>query len=82
LVWLTVPEMATAGTFIVVPGVPGAGYPGGFGYARLYGHPFDDGYDYPFGYGEMPNTGPRPIAAVPRAMWCAGSGPAERGGNT
>ena len=55
---LTLPGIATAGTFVVVPGFRPIGYPGGFGYARLYGHPFDDGYDYPFGYGEYAQYGP------------------------
>ena len=58
LAFLTVPDIATAGAYVVVPGIRGIGYTGGFGYARLYGHPFDDGYDYPFGYGEYAEYGP------------------------
>ena len=54
---LIVPDKVAAGTFVVVPGVRPLGYPGTFGYARLYGHPFDDGYDYPFGYGEYAEYG-------------------------
>jgi hypothetical protein len=54
-----VPDIAAAGsTLVVVPGFRGIGYPGGYGYARLYGHPFDDGYDDPFGYGEYAEYGP------------------------
>jgi hypothetical protein len=45
LALMVVPEIAAAGgTFAVVPGFRGIGYPGSYGYARLYGHPFDDGY--------------------------------------
>jgi hypothetical protein len=72
LALLTVPDVAAAGSFVVVPGVRGIGYPGGFGYARLYGHPFDDGYDYPFGYGEYAEYGPwayRSACYVVRRVW-------------
>lgn len=52
------PDIAAADGTLVVPGFRGIGYPGGYGYARLYGHPFDDGFDYPFGYGEYAQYGP------------------------
>ena len=43
-------------TVLLVPGVRG-GF-GGLGVASPYVHPFDDGYDYPFGYGEYAEYGP------------------------
>jgi hypothetical protein len=43
-----VPDIAAAGgAFVVAPGFRGIAHVGGYGYARPYGHPFDDGYDYP-----------------------------------
>ena len=30
----------------------------GYGFLPSYLHPFDDGYDYPFGYGEYAEYGP------------------------
>ena len=51
------PDIAAAGNrFFVGPGFGGLAYADGFGFARM--HPFDDGYDYPFGYGEYAEYGP------------------------
>lgn len=43
------------GRFVVLPGVAAVTYQGWGGYAS---NPFDDGYDYPFGYGEYAEYGP------------------------
>jgi hypothetical protein len=53
-----VPKVVEAGGTFVPTGFRGTAYAGGYGYARLYGHPFDDGYDYPVGYGEYAEYGP------------------------
>jgi hypothetical protein len=58
LALVIVPKVVEAGGTFVTPGFRGTAYAGGYGYARLYGHPFDDGYDYPFGYGEYAEYGP------------------------
>ena len=57
LLLVAVPDLAGAGNrFFVGPGSGGIVYADGFGFARV--HPFDDGYDYPFGYGEYAEYGP------------------------
>jgi hypothetical protein len=58
LMLVVVPEIAAADGAAVAPGFRRVAYVGGYGYARFYGHPFDDGYDYPFGYGEYAEYGP------------------------
>ena len=60
-----VSDPAVADVLVVAPGIRGMGYPGAFGYARLYGHPFDDGLDYPAGYGEYAEYG----AWAYRGVW-------------
>lgn len=57
LLLLAVPDMAAAGDrFFFEPGSGTIARAGGFGYVGA--HPFDDGYDYPFGYGEYAEYGP------------------------
>ena len=81
LTLVIVPEIAAAGgAFVVVPGFRGLAIRAAYGYARLYGHPFDDGYDYPFGYGEYAEYGPWAYRNDAPAMRCVGSGPAGDGG--
>src|SRR5690242_6680265 len=56
LLLMAVPDIAAAGDrFFVGPGSGGIAYAGA-GFVRI--HPFDDGYDYPFGYGEYAEYGP------------------------
>jgi hypothetical protein len=70
LLLVAVPDVAAAGNrFFVGPGFGGIAYVGGF--ARV--HPFDDGYDYPFGYAEYgpwayPGYGASCYPA-PRKVW-------------
>jgi hypothetical protein len=62
------PDAAQAGNGLYAHsggvGLPGAIYrPAAFGFgfgfrARYYGHPLDDSYDYPSGYGEYAEYGP------------------------
>ena len=48
---------AAGGGFFVEPGVGGVACTTGYGFLQSYIHPFDDGYDYPFGYGEYAEYG-------------------------
>jgi len=53
------PAVALAGNrFFVAPVPPGIAYAAEYGAGGRYIHPFDDGYDYPFGYGEYAEYGP------------------------
>ena len=70
LMLLAVPNIAAADNRSFVG--PGSGtivYAGGFGYSRA--HPFDDGYDYPFGYGEYAEYGPWAYAANGKSCYPA-----------
>lgn len=55
--WVGSADTSSAGgRFVVGPGVAvAAAYSGWYGYRM---HPFDDGYDYPSGYGEYAEYGP------------------------
>jgi hypothetical protein len=57
LLLVAVPDVAAAGNRLFFgPGSGAIVSADGFGFARV--HPFDDGYDYPFGYGEYAEYGP------------------------
>ena len=56
LLLMAIPDVAAAGNrFFVSPGFGGIAYAGGR-FTQV--HPFDDGYDFPFGYGEYAEYGP------------------------
>jgi hypothetical protein len=59
LILMITPTIAVSGDrFFVAQGPRGIAHAAEYGSVGHYIHPFDDGYDYPFGYGEYAEYGP------------------------